>query len=203
MLEKEDLGGGLDREDDITGLLAAWGEGDLEAGEELMRRVGGRLRRLAGNFLQREREDHTLQTTALIHEAYLRLIRQENVSWQDRQHFFAITGRMMRRILVDHARRQSYLKRGGDLERMGAEALEYQPSSQRDEQLLALDEALEELAKAAPQRARMVELRYFGGLNKEEIAEVLQISPATVSRWWQVCRVWLYTFIVEGKRLGV
>ena len=198
MLEKEDLGGGLDREDDITGLLAAWGEGDLEAGEELMRRVGGRLRRLAGNFLQREREDHTLQTTALIHEAYLRLIRQENVSWQDRQHFFAITGRMMRRILVDHARRQSYLKRGGDLERMGAEALEYQPSSQRDEQLLALDEALEALAEESTDLSSVVELRYFVGLTGEEIAESLGISRPTVQRRWKTARAWLYRYLQAG-----
>ncbi len=198
MLEKEDLSGGPDREDDITGLLAAWGEGDRDAGEELMRRVGGRLRRLAANFLQQEREDHTLQTTALIHEAYLRLIRQENVTWQDRQHFFAITGRMMRRILVDHARRQGYLKRGGHMERMGPEALDFQPSSQRNEELVALDEALEALAAESTDLASVVELRYFVGLTGDEIAESLGISRPTVQRRWKTARAWLYRYLQAG-----
>lgn len=194
-MKELELAGRPAPEDDITALLVAWSTGEPGAGEELMQRVGGRLRRLAGSFLQQEREDHTLQTTALINEAYLRLIRQEKVSWQDRQHFFAITGRMMRRILVDHARRQAYLKRGGHLERLGEEALERQPAHARDKQLIDLDEALGALEEESADLASVVELRYFVGLTGDEIAESLGISRPTVQRRWKTARAWLYRYL--------
>ena len=186
----------------ITELLLRWNRGDPGALEELLPLVHRHLSRQAASYLRREREGHTLQTQALVNEAFLALVQQDRVQWRDRAHFFAIAAQAMRRILVDHARRKLYQKRGGGLNLLPLEEGEV-AAHERPVDLLALDEALEELAKAAPERARMVELRYFAGLNKEEIAEVLQISPATVSRWWQICRVWLYTFIVEGKRLGV
>ncbi len=186
----------------ITELLLRWNHGDSQALEELIPLVHRHLSRQAASYLRRERSGHTLQTQALVNEAFLALVQQDRVRWRDRAHFFAIAAQAMRRTLVDYARRRLYQKRGAGLQLLPFEEGEV-PADQRPVDLLALDEALEELAKVAPERARMVELRYFGGLNKKEIAEVLQISPATVSRWWQVCRVWLYTFLVEGKRLGV
>ena len=186
----------------ITKLLLEWSEGREEAFSELLPLVHRHLSRQAASFLRRERKGHTLQTQALVNEAYLALVRQDRVQWRDRAHFFAVAAQAMRRILVDSARSKLYKKRGAGAQRLPLEAADM-PAVERPVDLLALDEALVELAKLAPNRARMVELRYFGGLNKEEIAEVLRISPATVSRWWQVCRVWLYRFIVEGKRLGV
>ena len=182
-------------DDDITGLLVAWSEGNSTAADELVRRLGDRLRRLAGSFLRRDRDDHTLQTTDLVHEAYLRLVDQNRVRWQDRDHFFAVTGRMMRRILVDHARRRAYLKRGGELERVGDDQLEQRGAPDRDEQLVALDEALDALEKENRGLAAVVELRYFVGFNGDEIAQSLGISRPTVQRRWKTARAWLYRYL--------
>lgn len=179
-------------DDGITELLGAWSSGDPEAGDELLRKLWGRLQSLASSFLRREREDHTLQTTALINEAYLRLIRQESISWQHRDHFFAIVGRMMRRILVDHARRRQFVKHGGDHERLPPEVLEHHVQDQRDRELVALDGALDALSEENPDLARVVELRFFVGLTGEEIADTLGISTPTVQRRWQTARAWLY-----------
>ncbi len=182
-------------DDGITELLVAWGEGDLNAGDELMRRVAGRLQKLASSFLRKERADHTLQTTELINEAYLRLIRQENITWEQRDHFFAIIGRMMRRILVDHARRRAFVKHGGEMERLPEEALEQQATPGSDPELVAVDEALDALEEESSDLAVVVELRYFVGLTGEEIAESLGISTPTVQRRWQTARAWLHRYL--------
>ncbi len=188
--------------DGITELLVAWGEGDPNAGEELMRRVAGRLQKLASSFLRKERADHTLQTTELINEAYLRLIRQQKVAWEQRDHFFAIIGRMMRRILVDHARRRTFVKHGGEMERLPEEALEQQTMTVRDPEFVALDEALDALEKESSDLAAVVELRYFVGLTGEEIAESLGISTPTVQRRWQTARAWLHRYL-KAETQGV
>lgn len=186
-------------EEDLTDLLVAWGEGDPEAGEELMRRVSGRLRRLAGRFLRQERRDHTLETADLINEAYLRLIRQENVTWESRRHFFAMTGKMMRRILVDHARRRAFSKHGGHLERLPEEALEMQAAAEGDESLIALGGALDALTEESEELSIVVELRYFVGLTGDEIAESLGISRPTVQRRWKMARAWLYRYMKSAE----
>lgn len=184
---------------EITRLLIAWSDGDERALDQLIPLVYERLRRLAGSFLRYERPDRTLQTTALVNEAYLRLVEQEQVRWRDRAHFLAIAGQMMRRILVDHARRRGYAKRGGQAQRISSEALE-RLSVDRHPDLVALDEALNALAEQDGQLARLVELKYFGGLNKEEIAEVLGIASATVTRRWRTAKAWLYRYLVMGER---
>ena len=184
----------------VTDLLLRWSTGEQEALAELMPLVHANLVRLAAGYLRRERPGHTLQTQALVNEAFLSMVQQNRARWNDRAHFFAIAAQAMRRILVDHARRKGSRKHGGGLRIESLRGGE-QGGAERSVDLLALDEALEVLARHAPQRARMVVLRFFGGLNKEEIAEVLKISPATVSRWWKVCRVWLYSYVVEGKRI--
>lgn len=176
---------------DVTELLCAWSDGDGEALERLMPLVYDRLQRLAASFVRHERDSHTLQATALVHEAYVRLIDQRRVRWQDRAHFFAISARLMRRILVDHARRRSYAKRGGGLDNVPMDeardaAAPFEPS------LVALDDALRALQARFPEQANIVELRYFGGLDREEIAEVLGLSTATVTRRWRMARAWLY-----------
>ena len=183
---------------EITRLLVAWSGGDEHAVDRLVPLVHDRLRRLAASFLNRERPDHTLQTQALVNEAYLRLIDQGRVSWRDRAHFFAIAGRLMRRILVDHARRRGYVKRGGEAQRVSPAELE-NLTIDRSPELVALDDALTALAKRDEQLARLVELRYFGGLTKEEIAEVLGISSATVTRRWRMAKAWLYRYLVKGE----
>ena len=181
---------------EITRLLVAWSDGDGGALERLMPLVDQRLQALAASFLRHERPDHTLQTAALVNEAFLRLIDQDRVRWQDRAHFFALAGQMMRRILVDHARRANYGKRGGGSERVPEEILE-RFSVERPDDLVALDEALKSLAELDSEQARIVEMRYFGGLNKEEIAAVLGISRSTVTRRWRLARAWLYHHLVE------
>jgi RNA polymerase sigma-70 factor (ECF subfamily) len=177
--------------EEITELLIDWGKGDQAALEKLMPLVYNELRRLAGNYLRREPAGHTLQPTALVNEAYLKLIGQRNAKWQNRAHFFAISAKLMRRILVDHARQRQAAKRGGsDQERLSitsAETLIKQPQID----LLALNEALDELAEMDPQQGRIVELKFFGGLSIEETAEVLRISHATVERDWKMARAWL------------
>ena len=175
----------------ITQLLIDWGKGDQAALERLMPLVYSELRRLASNYLRRERAEHTLQPTALVNEAYLKLVDQRNARWQNRAHFFGIAAQLMRRILVDHARQRQAVKRGGvDQQRLSitsAEAVVKQPEID----LLALNEALDELAQMDSQQSRIVELKFFGGLSIEETAEVLGISHATVERDWKLARAWL------------
>ena len=175
---------------DVTGLLVAWGNGDESVLEELMPIVHGELRRLARRLMRGERGNHTLQTTALVNEAYLRLVDLNRVRWQDRAHFFAMSARLMRRILVDHARSRNYQKRGGALRRVSLdEALVV--SGERGTDLVALDDALAALAAVDPRKSQVVELRFFGGLSIEEAAEALQVSGETVLRDWRFARAWL------------
>jgi RNA polymerase sigma factor (TIGR02999 family) len=180
----------------VTELLLLWREGDLEARDRLMALVYQDLRRRAAGFLRRERGGHTLQPTALVHEAYLRLAEQDRVVWQNRAHFLAIAASMMRRVLVDHARRQKARKRGGSGTRVTLDEI-FSPVAPRSLDFLALDEALAELAALDGQQARIVELRAFGGLSVEETAEVLKISPATVKRHWSFSLAWLH------RRMGL
>jgi RNA polymerase sigma factor (TIGR02999 family) len=183
--------------ENVTRLLQDWGKGDQQALEELLPLIYNELRRLAHNFLYRERPDHTLQTTALVHEAYLKLIDQRDARWQNRAHFFAIAAQAMRRILIDSARRHAALKRGGPVENLSldeAASISVEP----DANLLALDEALNALAEIDPQQSRIVELRYFGGLTIEETAEVMKASPATIKREWAMARAWLHQALTEN-----
>jgi RNA polymerase sigma factor (TIGR02999 family) len=174
---------------DITRLLKAWSGGDQAALEDLMPVVYTEIRKLARSYLRRERPDHTLQATALVHEAYMRLVDQRDVAWQNRAHFFGIAAQIMRRILVDHARMQKAEKRGsGEVPIVLDEKFDI-PDQQLD--FVALDDALKALAELDPRQAKLVELRYFGGLNIEETAEVMNISPATVKREWAGARTWL------------
>jgi RNA polymerase sigma factor (TIGR02999 family) len=166
---------------DVTGLLVAWGHGDESVLDELMPIVHGELRRLARRLMRGERGNHTLQTTALVNEAYLRLVDLSRVRWQDRAHFFAMSARLMRRVLVDHARSRKYLKRGGLVRRVSLdEALVV--SGDRGSDLVALDDALDALAALDQRKSQVVELRFFGGLSIEEAAEALQVSGETVVR---------------------
>ena len=176
---------------EITQLLAEWSEGNQAALDQLYPLVYNELRRLAHGYLRRERKGHTLQTTALINEAYLRLVDQKHVHWANRSHFFGISAQIMRRILIDHARRYDYAKRGGGAQRISLDEAAI-VAKQRGRTLLLLDEALKSLAKIDPRRSQVVELRYFGGLNNEEIAGVLKISENTVMRDWNMARAWLY-----------
>lgn len=174
----------------VTQLLLDWNRGDLQALEKLIPIVYDELRLRAARYLRRERPDHTLQTTALIHEAYLRLIDQKEVRWQSRSHFYAICAQLMRRILVDHARQRRANKRGGAGLRLTLdEALA--ASAERDVNLLALDEALTRLAEFDPRQSRIIELRYFSGLSIAETAAVLGVSSATVKLDWSMAKVWL------------
>lgn len=181
----------MESQKNVTGLLIAWSDGSKQALDMLMPIVFDELRRQAAGYLRRERAGHTLQTTALVNEAYLRLVDQKHVRWQNRAHFFGIAAQLMRRILVDHARAKHRAKRGGaDLRVTLDETMVV--GRDREIDLVALDEALDRLAKLDPQQGRVVELRFFGGLNVEETAEVLRISPATVKRDWSVAKAWLY-----------
>jgi RNA polymerase sigma factor (TIGR02999 family) len=180
---------------DITTLLVEWSGGRREALDELMPLVYDTLRRVASRQLRRERSDHTLQSTALVHEAYLRLIGQRRADWQNREQFFAVASQMIRRILVNHARAELAAKRGGHKTMLALDvnfgALPPEPGQRVD--LLALDELLEELSQMDPQQARIVELRYFGGLSIEGAAHTLGVSQSTVKRDWNIARAWLYS----------
>ena len=177
--------------DNLTGLLLEWREGDKAALDRLTPLVYDELRRIAHRYVQRERDGHTLQTTALVNEAYLRLAAQQKVDWQNRAHFFAVTAQVMRHILIDHARRLRYAKHGGEVQQIPiADAAEM--SMQRASELIALEEALYALAQFDQRKSQVVELRYFGGLSLEETAEVLQISLMTVRRDWRAAKAWLY-----------
>ena len=181
----------IPRQHQITELLAEWREGNQSALDELYPLVYDELHRLARRYMSREKKRHTLQTTALINEAYVRLVDQKNVRWANRSHFFAISAQIMRRILIDHARRHRYAKRGGGAQQVSLEEVAViTPDASRE--LLLLDEALKSLAEMDPRRSQVVELRYFGGLNNEEIAGVLNISENTVTRDWNMARAWLY-----------
>ena len=175
---------------EVTKILLNWGAGEKDAAERLMPLVYDELRRLARDYLRRERGDHTLQPTALVHEAYLRLVDDNSVSWQSRAHFYGIAARLMRRILVDHARARNAAKRGGLVPKVPLdEARDLPPAASND--LVALDGALQDLARTYPRKGEVVELKFFGGLEAEEIAEVLQVSPKTVLRDWQFAKLWL------------
>ncbi len=184
---------------DTTGLLAKWGKGDQQALQELMPRVYDELRRLAGHLLRRERAGHTLQPTALVHEAYLRMVDQTRADWQNRAHFLAVAAQMLRRVLVDHARTKQRLKRSS-----GTVVLSFDESlvsgPERNLDVVALDEALGELARIDLQQSRIVELRFFAGVSIEETAASLAISPATVKRDWAVARAWLYRRLTNRRQ---
>ena len=175
----------------LTQLLIDWSNGDQSAFDKLMPLIDEELRRLAHRYMSRERAGHTLQTTALVNEAFVRLVNRKNVNWQNRAHFFGLAAQLMRTILVDHARSHACAKRGG-----GAFKLELDDalvvSQKKASEVLALDDALKELARLDPQQSRIVELRFFGGLTVEETAEVLHLSPATIKREWSTAKAWLY-----------
>lgn len=176
---------------EITQLLDEWSNGNQAALDKLYPLVYEELRRMAHRFMRRERKGHTLQTTALINEAYLRLVDQKYVHWANRSHFFGISAQIMRRILVDHARGYLREKRGGGGQRISLDEIPL-VTKERAEEIIMLNEALENLAKQDPRRSQVVELRYFGGLNNDEIGEVLKISANTVTRDWNMARAWLY-----------
>jgi RNA polymerase sigma-70 factor (ECF subfamily) len=183
----------------VTTLLRAWSDGDDGALERLMPLVEAELRRLARAYMSRERREHTLQTTALVNEAFLRLIDARRVSWQDRAQFVGISARLMRRVLVDHARARAYQKRGGGAQRVTLhEALSVSSDPTLD--VVALDRALEALAAIDARKSRIVELRFFGGLSVEETAEVLHVSPDTVKRDWRLAKLWLLRELEGGRQ---
>ncbi len=176
---------------DVTQLLLVWRNGSEEALGELMPLVYGELRRIAANFLRRENAGHVMQSTALVHEAYFRLVDQKQVNWQNRAHFFAVAARMMRRILVDEARRNLAGKRGGGVTLLSIDE-QVAGTGEREFSLVALDDAMKTLEELDPQQAKLVELRFFAGLSVDETAEVLGVSPATVKRHWNTAKAWLY-----------
>jgi RNA polymerase sigma factor (TIGR02999 family) len=180
----------------VTGLLLAWHGGDLDARDRLFAFVYDELRRRAAQHLRREKPGHTLRPTALVHEAYLRVLGQERIAWQDRAHFFAVASETMRRILVDHARKRNAFKRAGSAVRVALEEHEAR-SEPREVDLIALDDAMRELATLDARQSSIVELRFFGGLTLDEIAEVLSVSRATIKREWDFARVWLYRRVAE------
>ncbi|TAH39662.1 MAG: sigma-70 family RNA polymerase sigma factor [Planctomycetota bacterium] len=182
---------------EVTQILAEVREGQAGASERLFPLVYDELRRLAAVYLQRERPDHTLQATALVHEAFLRLVDQDEQRWENRAHFFAVAARAMRRILIDHARGRHAAKRGGQAKKVPLSDFN-SAGFGRDEYLLALDEALTQLNEMDGRQARIVELRFFGGLTIEETAKVLSISHATVERDWNVAKAWLHREITQG-----
>jgi RNA polymerase sigma factor (TIGR02999 family) len=186
-----------DRANGVSGLLQAWGRGDVEARDELFPQVYRELRRLAAAYLRRERPDHSLPPTALVHEAYLRLVGQKRVAWQNRAQFFGIAAQMMRRVLVDHARERQAAKRGGVAIRVLLDD-QIGAAHPRDCELLVLDQALTELTQRDARLAQVVELRYFGGLSEQEVAVVLAVSRATVTRDWHTARAWLYRRLTTG-----
>jgi RNA polymerase sigma factor (TIGR02999 family) len=184
---------------DVTRLLQDWSGGRREALDKLLPLVYKELHRLAHSYLTRERHDHTLQTTALVHEAYLKLVDQHSVNWQNRAQFFGLSAQAMRRILIDSARRQTSIKRGSGGTKISLDEAANISGETANESLLALDMALQELEKVDAEQSKIVELRYFGGLTIEETAEVLKSSPATVKREWTMARAWLYN-AMSGSR---
>src|SRR5262245_751831 len=186
---------------DVTQLLEEWSKGDQAALDELIPLVYEELHRMAKRHLGRERPGHTLQTTALVNEAYLRLIDQRNVRWQNRAHFLSIAARLMRRILMDHARAHRYAKRGGDAIKVSlGKAIDV--SKERAAELVSLDDAMTALAALEPRKSQVVELRFFGGMSVEETAEVLGVSPVTVMRDWSTAKAWLHRAMAKGVTRG-
>ena len=183
---------------ELTRLLVAWTSGDAAALEKLSSAVYDELRHLARNYMRGERPGHTLQTTALVHEAFLRIIDWKNVEWKSRAHFFAVASQMMRRILVDHARARRNLKRGGEWKQLSLSAVEFLPENRRTD-LLDIDEALETLKRVDARKAKVVELRFFGGLTVEETAAVLDVSSDTVLNDWRFAKAWLLRELEQGK----
>jgi RNA polymerase sigma factor (TIGR02999 family) len=177
--------------DSVTQLLIELSNGDRDAVDLLLPVIYDELRKLAANYLRRERPDHTLQPTALVHEAYLRLVDQTRVNWQNRAHFFGVAAQIMRRLLVDHARKHNAEKRRQDFQKLSLDE-NIDRAVERSAELIALDDALKALSAFDEQKARMVELRYFGGLSIEETADVLGVAPTTVKRQWRFAKAWLY-----------
>lgn len=178
---------------DVTQLLAQWSSGDEAALERLLPLVYGELRRLASAYLRRERSNHTLQSTALVHEAFMRMVHQHDVQWKNRAHFFAIAAQMIRRILVDYARSQHAEKRGSGAVKLALdEAMAVPQAAANDVDLLGLNDALDKLAAMDERQSRIVELRFFAGLSIEETAEVMSLSPASIKREWSTARAWLF-----------
>jgi len=180
----------------VTELLLAWGRGDASAFDQLVPLIHAELHRLARRHMRGERQHHTLQTTALLNEVFLRLINVKRVRWQDRAHFFAVSARLMRRVLVDHARSRQFLKRGG-----GAPTTPFDDASmpvERSVNLVALDDALQALAVIDPRKAKVVEMRFFAGFSVDETAAALQVSPETVMRDWRVAKAWLHRELQGG-----
>ena len=184
--------------DDTTQLLIKWSNGDREAFDKLMSSIYRELYRLAKGYLRHERPDHTLQATGLIHETFLRLVDQERVNWRNRAHFLGVAAQTMRRILVDYARRHASDKRGGGTVKILFDEMLALPAK-RAPDLMALDDTLNSLATVDKEQAKIVELRFFGGMSTEEIAEVLSISTATVERRWRMVKAWLYRQLGESK----
>ena len=186
---------------DISGLLRAWSDGDQSALGRLTPIVYDELHRLARRYMRHERPGHSLQTSALVNEAYLRLVDYERMEWQNRAHFFAVSAQLMRRILVDHARRHN-LKRGGGVEHVALEEAAVVGGDQGTD-LVALDDAMNALARIDPRKVQVVEMRFFGGLSVEETAEVLKVSTVTVKRDWRAARAWLYRELTGGTTDGL
>lgn len=183
---------------DVSQLLIAWGAGDQAALEKLLPLVNQELRRLAAGYMRRERKGHSLQSSDLVNEAWLRLVNQNRMQWQNRAHFFGIAAQLMRRILIDHARRYQYQKRGGGAVRVSLDEAAAVTEA-RAAELLAVDEALEKLTAIDARKGRIVELRFFGGLDLDETAEVMGISSPTVQREWRLSKAWLYRILTEGE----
>jgi RNA polymerase sigma-70 factor, ECF subfamily len=183
----------------ISGLLRAWGDGDLQARDSLLPLVYLELRRRARSYLRRERPDHTLQPTALVNEAYIKLAGQDRVHWKNRAHFFGVAAQMMRRILIDHAREHQSAKRPGSALRIAFDD-RIAASEAPDCEVLQLEEALQELTLLDPRQGQIVEFRYFAGMSEREVAEVLSISRSTVTREWQMARAWLYRRITGAGK---
>jgi RNA polymerase sigma-70 factor, ECF subfamily len=182
---------------EVTRLLVDWGKGDPAALDELLPLVYEELRRVAGSYMRRESQGHTLQTSALVNEAYLRLVDQRNVQWQNRAHFFGVAAQLMRRILVDHARSRTRVKRGGGVQMVSLE--EQAVISKEVAEVIALDQALTQLAEMDPRKSQIVEMKFFGGLTNEEVAEVLKVTSRTVEREWRKARAWLNRAISKGE----
>ena len=186
---------------EITKLLHAWSEGDQSALERLTPIVFDELHRLAGRYMKRERPGHSLQTTALVNEAYMRLVDYNRMEWQDRAHFFAVSAQLIRRILVEHARRHN-LRRGGGVQHVSLEEAAV-VGGRRSADLVALDDAMNSLARIDPRKVQVVEMRFFGGLSVEETAEVLKVSTVTVMRDWSTAKAWLYRELAGGSSDGL
>ena len=200
MREAQDGAPGRAAKDQVGELLRAWSDGDTGALERLTPIVYDELHRLARRYMRGERPGHSLQTTALVNEAYMRLVGYERIQWQNRAHFFAVSAQVMRRILVERARRHN-LKRGGDVPHVSLDEAAL-VGGHRAADLVALDDAMNTLAQLDPRKAQVVEMRFFGGLNVDETADVLKVSPATVMRDWSTAKAWLYRELAAGTRDG-